>query len=131
MLADRGLLAALRAVALRGPRRVELTGRRVGRYPPEIESAVYYCCLEALQNATKHAGPDAHVAASLLAENGHLRLEVSDDGPGFDLAAVRAGVGLRNMEDRLGAVHGHLTIVTSPGNGTQISGVVPISAPGP
>jgi signal transduction histidine kinase len=131
LLADRGLLAALRAVALRGPRRVELTGRRVGRYPPEIESAVYYCCLEALQNATKHAGPDAHVAASLLAENGHLRLEVSDDGPGFDLAAVRAGVGLRNMEDRLGAVHGRLTIVTSPGNGTRISGVVPISAPGP
>ena len=67
---------------------MELTGRRVGRYPPEIESAVYYCCLEALQNATKHAGPDAHIAASLLAENGHLRLEVRDDGPGFDLAAV-------------------------------------------
>ena len=131
LLADRGLLAALRAVALRGPRRVELTGRRVGRYPPEIESAVYYCCLEALQNATKHAGPDAHIAASLLAENGNLRLEVSDDGPGFDLAAVNAGVGLRNMEDRLGAVHGHLTIITSPGNGTKISGVVPISAPGP
>ena len=129
LLADRGLLAALRAVAQRGPRRVEFTGHRVGRYPPEIESAVYYCCLEALQNATKHAGPDAHVAASLLAENGHLRLEVSDDGPGFDLAAVRAGVGLHNMEDRLGAVHGHLTIVTSPGNGTRISGVVPISAP--
>ena len=129
LLADRGLLAALRAVALRGPRRVELTGRRVGRYPPEIESAVYYCCLEALQNATKHAGPDAHVAASLHGENGHLRLEVRDDGPGFDLGAVRAGVGLRNMEDRLGAVHGRLTIVTSPGNGTLISGVVPISAP--
>jgi signal transduction histidine kinase len=129
LLADRGLLAALRAVALRGPRRVELTGHRVGRYPPEIESAVYYCCLEALQNATKHAGPDAHVAASLHAENGHLRLEVSDDGPGFDLAAVRAGFGLHNMEDRLGAVHGRLTIVTSPGKGTRISGVVPISAP--
>jgi signal transduction histidine kinase len=128
-LADHGLLAALRAVARRGPRRVEVTGHHVERYPPEIESAVYYCCLEALQNAMKHAGSDAHIAASLAAENGHLRLEVRDDGPGFDLAAARTGVGLRNMEDRLGAVQGRLTIATSPGGGTLIAGVVPISAP--
>ena len=117
-------------MARRAPRAVEVTGRRVGRYPPEIESAVYYCCLEALQNATKHAGPDAHVAARSAADNGHLRLEVSDDGPGLRPGGrARAGVGLRNMEDRLGAVHGRLTIVTSPGNGTLISGVVPIAPP--
>jgi len=131
LLADQGLLAALRAVALQSPRPVEVRGRRLDRYPPEIESAVYYCCLEAIQNATKHAGPAAHVAASVTADNGSLRLEVSDDGPGFDLAAAHAGVGLRNMADRLGAVQGQLTIVTSPGNGTLISGVVPVSAPVP
>jgi signal transduction histidine kinase len=115
-------------VARRAPRAVEVTGRRIGRYPPEIESAVYYCCLEALQNALKHAGPSAHIRASLTADDGHLRLEVSDDGPGFDPAAVHAGVGLHNMDDRLGAVRGRLEIVTSPGNGTLVSGVVPISA---
>jgi signal transduction histidine kinase len=127
LLAERGLLAALRAVALRGPRAVQVTGHQVERYPPEIESAVYYCCLEALQNATKHAGAEAQITASLAAENGHLRLEVRDDGPGFDLTAVHAGVGLRNMEDRLGAVRGRLTIVTSPGKGTRISGRVPLN----
>jgi signal transduction histidine kinase len=131
LLADRGLLPALRAVGRRGPRAIAVTGRRIGRYPPEIESAVYYCCLEAVQNATKHAGPDARIQANLIAEERELRLEVHDDGPGFDLAKVNGGVGLRNMEDRLGAVNGRLTIVTSPGNGTLISGVVPISAPAP
>jgi signal transduction histidine kinase len=128
LLAHDGILAALRAVARRAPRAVEVTGRRIGRYPPEIESAVYYCCLEALQNALKHAGPSAHIRVSLTADDGHLRLEVSDDGPGFDPAAVHAGVGLHSMDDRLGAVRGRLEIVTSPGNGTLVSGVVPISA---
>jgi signal transduction histidine kinase len=126
LLADRGLLPALRAMGLRGPRVVEVSGRRIGRYSPEIESAVYYCCLEAVQNATKHAGPSAQIAARLGAEDGHLTLEVSDDGPGFDVAAVNGGVGLRNMQDRLGAVRGRLTIVTSPGHGTRICGTVPI-----
>ena len=127
VLADRGLVPALRAIGRSGPRHVEVTGRRIGRYPPEIESAVYYCCLEALQNATKHAGPAAHIAAHLTVKNGELRLEVSDDGPGFDVTAIHDGDGLRNMEDRLGAVHGRLAIVSSPGNGTRISGVVPIN----
>ncbi|MEP6954025.1 MAG: histidine kinase [Solirubrobacteraceae bacterium] len=126
LLADRGLLPALRAAALRGPRPIEVTGRRIGRYPPEIESAVYYCCLEALQNATKHAGPSAHIAARLVADDGELRLDVRDDGPGFDVAAVHGGAGLRNMEDRLVAVRGRLVIVTAPGSGTLISGTVPV-----
>jgi signal transduction histidine kinase len=126
LLADRGLLPALRAVGLRRPRAIEVTGRRIGRYPPEIESAVYYCCLEAVQNATKHAGPSAHIVARLSAAPGELRLEVRDDGPGFDLTAVNGGVGLHNMEDRLGAVHGRLEIVTSPGDGTVVFGTVPI-----
>jgi signal transduction histidine kinase len=127
VLADRGLVAALRGIGVRGPRTIEVTGRRIGRYPAEIESAVYYCCLEALQNATKHAGPTAHVKARLSADDGELRLEVSDDGPGFDVAATHAGIGLHNMEDRLGAVHGRLAITSSPETGTIVSGVVPIN----
>jgi signal transduction histidine kinase len=126
LLADRGLLPALRAVGRRGPRPIEVTGRRIGRYPPEIESAVYYCCLEALQNATKHAGPEARIAAKLSADEEELRVEVRDDGPGFDVTTVNGGVGLRNMEDRLGAVRGRLVITTSPGHGTLIAGVIPI-----
>jgi signal transduction histidine kinase len=128
LLSDRGLLPALRAVGRRGPRAIEVTGRRIGRYPPEIESAVYYCCLEALQNATKHAGAEARIVARLSADQQELRVEVSDDGPGFDVTRVNGGVGLRNMQDRLGAVRGRLTIISSPGNGTLITGVVPISA---
>jgi signal transduction histidine kinase len=127
VLADRGLVPALRAVGRSSPRHVEVTGRRIGRYPPEIESAVYYCCLEALQNATKHAGPAAHIAAHLSVDKGELRLEVRDDGPGFDVAETHIGDGLRNMADRLGSVHGHLAIVSSPGEGTVISGVVPVN----
>ena len=127
MLADRGLVPALRAVGRQGPRPVEVTGRRIGRYSTEIESAVYYCCLEALQNAIKHGGPAVHIAARLSVSNGELRLEVSDDGPGFDVGAIHGGDGLRNMADRLGAVHGQLAIVSSPGNGTLISGVVPVN----
>jgi signal transduction histidine kinase len=127
VLTDRGLVPALRAVGRSSPRHVEVTARHIGRYPPEIESAVYYCCLEALQNATKHAGPGARIAAHLSVDAGELRLEVSDDGPGFDVAKTPTGDGLRNMADRLGAVHGHLTIVSSPGAGTVISGAVPVN----
>ena len=81
-----------------------------------------------MQNATKHAGPDAHIAARLTVDEDQLRLEVSDDGPGFDVTAVNGGVGLRNMEDRLGAVHGRLSITTAPGKGTLVTGVVPVGA---
>ena len=131
VLADRGLLPALRAVGRQGPRPIEVSGRRIGRYSTEIESAVYYCCLEALQNAIKHGGPAVSIAARLSASNGELRLEVSDDGPGFDVGGTHGGDGLRNMADRLGAVHGRLAIVSSPGNGTLISGVVPVNGAAP
>jgi signal transduction histidine kinase len=64
-------------------------------------------------------------------ENGELRLEVRDDGPGFDVAAINSGDGLRNMADRLGAVHGRLAVISSPGNGTLVSGAVPINGTAP
>ena len=80
-------MPALRAVARRGPRPVEVTGRRIGRYPPEIESAVYYCCLEALQNATKHGGPAAHIADRLGAVRGQLAIE-SSPGKGTLISGV-------------------------------------------
>jgi signal transduction histidine kinase len=102
---------------------VEAVG--VGRYPPEIESAVYYCCSEAIQNATKHGGRDVRVSVRLVEEDGRLAFSVVDDGPGFVLREVR-GLGLQSMDDRLGALGGRLTITAVPGRGTTISGSIPL-----
>ena len=83
----------------------------VGRLPGEIESAVYFCCLEALQNAAKHAGADARAHARLaIDEGGGLEIEIRDDGVGFDPAAPAPGAGLTNMRDRVAACGGTLTI---------------------
>jgi signal transduction histidine kinase len=125
LLIASGLPTALRHIrGLAGsPTQIDAVG--VGRYPPEIESAVYYCCLEAIQNATKHGGGGVLVSVALAEENGRLAFRVVDDGPGFPAGEVR-GSGLQNMEDRLGALGGRLTIATAPGRGTTISGEVPL-----
>jgi signal transduction histidine kinase len=102
---------------------VDATG--VGRHPSEVEAAVYFCCLEALQNAAKHAA-GATVVVIALADNSVLRFEVRDDGAGFDADAVEAGMGLTSMRDRLAAVDGELAIVSSPGHGTRVIGTIPL-----
>jgi signal transduction histidine kinase len=123
LLAERGLAEALGAAALRTPiaARVERDG--VGRYPQDVESAVYFCCLEALQNASKHAR-DARGITVSLSQDDALRFEVRDDGAGFDCAAS-TGAGLTNMRDRLTAVGGELSISSSQG-GTVVAGSVPL-----
>ncbi len=98
----------------------------IGRYPPEVESAVYFCCLEALQNASKHARGATRITVT-LAEDEALRFDVRDDGDGFDVQSTAGGVGLTNMRDRLAAIGGELTIDSTPGQGTAVSGSVPIS----
>jgi signal transduction histidine kinase len=125
LLADAGLGEALPAAAARAalPARAEVAAN--GRYPPEIESAVYFCCLEALQNAAKHAGPRATAMVRLWEEDERLRFEVSDDGAGFEPSPQSGGTGLTNMRDRLGAVGGSLEIASS-GAGTRVTGVVPL-----
>jgi signal transduction histidine kinase len=124
LLADRGLRDALRAAALRNPVRTTIDVDGIGRYRPEVEAAIYFCCLEAIQNAMKHAGGLQTISIS-LAEDGDLRFEVSDDGAGFTEDNGHSGAGLTNMRDRLAAVGGLLTIETSPGRGTSVSGRVP------
>jgi signal transduction histidine kinase len=96
--------------------------------PPEIEAAMYYCCTEALQNASKHAGPDAHISIRLYSKGDQLHLEVRDDGPGFDATAAHDGIGLQNMRDRLGAVRGSVEIISQPGHGTRIAATAPVRA---
>ena len=78
----------------------------IGRYPAEVEAAVYFCCLEALQNAAKHAS-GAHVDVRVWEESGGLIFSVTDDGPGFDAEVAQRGHGFVNMADRLGAIGAH------------------------
>jgi signal transduction histidine kinase len=129
-LADMGLVGALELVASRSGNPIEISGGDVGRQPPEIQTAVYYCCLEAMQNAAKHAGPGAHVSVRLWTAHQELRFDVHDDGPGFDPDVAHDGVGLRNMRDRLYAFDGRLQITSAPGQGTTISGALPIGGDG-
>ena len=125
MLTVLGLPAALRQLNDRAASGPEIDIDGVGRYPPDIESAVYYCCSEAIQNAMKHGGREVHTSVALAEQDGHLAFRVVDDGPGFAAGDV-GGVGLQNMEDRLGALGGRLTITTAPGRGTTISGEIPL-----
>jgi len=87
---------------------------------------VYFCCLEALQNAAKHAGTGARLAIRLWEDQGGLLFEVADDGVGFDARHRSAGVGFTNMNDRLGAIGGSLRVESAPGRGTKIQGAVPL-----
>jgi signal transduction histidine kinase len=126
-----GLSGAIRALAGRAGGDVAIGEGGENRFPPEIEAALYYCCLEAIQNASKHAGPAAHTSIRLFADAHDLHLEVRDDGSGFELVRVRDGVGLQNMRDRLGAVGGRVEIVSEPGRGTLIAAAVPLTGPAP
>ena len=124
LLVDSGLAEALRAAVSRSPLDVELQVEE-GRYPSEVEAAVYFCCLEALQNAAKHA-PGAHVTVAVRKEAEGLLFEVADDGPGFDAEARGRGHGFVNMSDRLGAIGGTVRWDSAPGEGTRVSGAVPV-----
>jgi len=125
LLRDAGLAAALRAVAARSPVAVTVVDERPERATEAVEVAVYFCCLEALQNVAKHA-PDARVTIGLATAGGAMFFTVADDGPGFDPDTAARGAGLTNMADRLGAVGGTLRIRSSPGEGTEVSGRVPV-----
>jgi signal transduction histidine kinase len=125
LLMDSGLAEALRAAAGRSPLDVSVAADGLGRYTTEVEAAVYFCCLEALQNAAKHA-PGSHVVITLSETDGALGFEVADDGPGFDAATAKAGHGFVNMSDRLGAIGGSVDWNSALGDGTRIVGSVPV-----
>jgi signal transduction histidine kinase len=129
LLSDRGLGEALRSAALRSPVRITVDSDGIGRHSPMVETAVYFCCLEAIQNAMKHADGVETISVS-LAVNGDLHFEVRDDGAGFVRDEVTSSAGLTNMSDRLAAVGGVLVIRTAPGMGTCVSGRVPLSSNG-
>ncbi len=126
LLADSGLAKALEATASRSPLAVRVTASGLTRYSPDIEAAVYFCCLEALQNAAKHA-PGATVTIKLWEESGGLIFAVTDDGPGFDVATAHGGHGYMNMADRLGAIGGTVRWQSEPGHGATVQGSIPLT----
>lgn len=127
LLADKGLAEALASAARRAVLPTEVRATDIGRYPPEMEAAVYFCCLEALQNAGKHAGEGARASVRLWEEAGGLLFEVADDGVGFDVRRTGMSAGFTNMNDRLGAVGGTLRVESAPGRGTRVNGAIPVA----
>ncbi|MGH2629639.1 MAG: sensor histidine kinase [Actinomycetota bacterium] len=126
LLADQGLEAALEAQGRKSPTPVTVTADAVGRYPQEVEAAVYFSCLEALQNVVKYAQA-SRVTISLGQRNGSLEFAVADDGRGLDAAGVMHGSGLQGISDRIDAIGGSVTIESSPGAGTTVTGAVPVA----
>jgi signal transduction histidine kinase len=123
LLADRGLVAAIRSHAAKAPVSTTVEAAELGRYPMEVEAAIYFCVLEALQNVGKYARATSAVVR-LAEENGHIAFAVSDDGAGFDAATSSRGAGLTNMTDRIEALGGRIEVSSKPGAGTTVRGWV-------
>jgi signal transduction histidine kinase len=128
LLADEGLEAALREVARRWHVPLSADLEDVGRLSEDRETAIYYCCLEALQNVAKHAGDDALASLRLWRDPKAVRFSVIDNGVGFFSRPDAKGAGLTNMADRIGAVGGTLAVRSTPGEGTTVLGRVTIEA---
>jgi signal transduction histidine kinase len=125
LLDRQGLVAALESAARRSPLPVTVAAHGISRYPADTEAAVYFACLEALQNSMKHAGHHAVVWIRLWEVDSGLHFEVRDAGVGFDADQIGDRHGLLNMRDRVDAVGGSATISSQPGVGTVVSGSVP------
>jgi signal transduction histidine kinase len=122
VLTDHGLVAALQHVARSAAGTVAVTSSGLRRQPAELELAIYYCCREAIQNASKHGGPSVKTVIVLHDDAHGIGFQVSDDGPGFDVAKATDGMGLQHMRDRMLLLGGRLSIVSQAGAGTVVSG---------
>lgn len=124
LLRDRGLGEALQNIAGRSPLPVTVDATKA-RFDPDVEAAVYFCCLEAMQNAAKYAGDDARVTVRVSSDGSSLFFEVIDDGAGFDAESTSESHGFVNMRDRVGAHGGDLVVESAPGRGTRVAGKLP------
>ncbi len=125
LLMDKGLTAALTATANRSTLPTTIEAASLDRYPTDVEATVYFCALEAMQNASKHAGERARRDRPRRRGRGRLTFEVADDGAGFDPHARGSGAGFVNLSDRIGALGGTVRIDSARGVGTTVSGTVP------
>jgi signal transduction histidine kinase len=127
LLASDGLATALQQQVRRSPVPIDLDVRDIPRQSKEVEAAIYFCCLEALQNIAKHAGA-TRARIRLWGDDQQLQFEVEDDGQGFDPKVTRSSTGLQNMRDRMQALGGSLEVRSQPGGGTIVAGRTPLSA---
>ena len=125
VLTDHGLVAALQHVARHAAGPVAVTSTGLTRQPAELELAIYYCCREAIQNASKHGGPSVNIVIVLHEDAHTVGFEVSDDGAGFGVATAKSGKGLQHMRDRIVPLGGRFSIDSNAGDGTVVSGAIP------
>lgn len=125
LLADEGMVPALRAALAISPIPVRVEALDVPRLPTAIEAALYFCCMEAVQNAAKHSRA-SQVTVTVGTLDGSVRLTVADDGQGFDVSSAEPGAGLTNMRDRIDAAGGRLDLTATPGVGTRADVHVPL-----
>jgi len=125
LLADKGLVSALEAQARKAAVPTEVVAQSIERYPRDVESTVYFCTLEALNNTAKYAKA-TRATIQLSQGDGHLAFTVADDGAGFDPAGTSYGTGLQGMADRLDSIGGTLNVTSAPGSGTTVTGRVPV-----
>jgi signal transduction histidine kinase len=126
LLADKGLVAALESQGRKAAVPTRIAAHGIGRYPQETEAAVYFCCLEALQNVAKYARATNVVISLNGTGDNALTFEVTDDGEGFDPGHAPRGAGQTNMADRLAALGGNLEVRSRPGAGTTVIGTIPL-----
>ena len=129
LLADQGLAAALQAQTRKAAIPVEVVANGLGRYTRDVEAAVYFCCLEALQNVAKYAAASRAVIR-FEERDGELTFAVEDDGEGFDPQATPMGTGVQGMADRLDALGGRLEVRSALGRGTTVTGRLPLMVAG-
>ena len=122
VLTNRGLEAALKGLAGRSPLPVELLKTPADRLPPSVESAVYFVVAEALTNAARYSRAHS-VTVDVVRDNGHVEVEVSDDGIGG--ADADRGTGLRGLQDRVAALDGRLDLMSQHGEGTTLRARIP------
>ena len=121
-----GVIASLRSALSYSAQPISVEAGDFGRYPEEIERAVYFSCLEAVQNASKHGGSEAHPRIRLDELDHLVVFEVDDCGVGFEPLRAGRGAGLVNMSDRVRALRGRLVVDSVPGSGTRIRGEIPV-----
>ena len=125
LLADKGLVAALEAQARKAAVPTTVTADTVERYDQAIESTVYFCTLEALNNTAKYAGA-AHASIALEHTDGYLSFKVTDDGQGFDAGKAgtvqsEGGFGLFSIRERVKSYGGEIRIKSEPGIGSEVT----------
>jgi signal transduction histidine kinase len=126
LLADDGVVPALRSALAISPIPVQVEAEDMPRLPTTIEAALYFCCMEAVQNAAKHSHAGS-VTVTLAVRDGAVALTVDDDGDGFEAGSIEPGAGLTNMRDRIDAAGGQLTMTSSPGVGTHVDVTIPVT----